>query len=120
MTFTEEEARAVLKAAGKDDTPTDVARVIAESMDPTTPAPEPEGSVEEASSEAAPPDAASSGDGDAGTSPSPSEEAPVAQEAPVEPQGPPEAAPAPQATQEEIDAARTLLAAAGYATVPPG
>jgi hypothetical protein len=106
----EDEARAALKAQGRDDTPQAVADLISE---------DPSASVEQGPSEG---DDVSAHDGGAGTPPSPSEEAPI------EPQGPPDSPPeppvapeAPQAptpTPEEIQAAATLMRAAGYSVSP--
>jgi hypothetical protein len=89
----------MLKAAGRDDTPQAVADLMSE--------------AESASLEVGPSEGdVSAHDGDAGTSPTPSEEAPL------EPQGPADPPPAPVATPEEIQAAAALIRAAGYSISP--
>jgi hypothetical protein len=101
--MTEDEARAALKAQGRDDTPQAVADLMGTDASASLEVGPSEGDV-------------SAHDGDAGTSPTPSEEAPLEPQGPADP--PPEPAAAPAATPEEIQAAAALIRAAGYSISP--
>jgi hypothetical protein len=105
---TEDEARATLKAQGRDDTPQAVADLMGEDSSASVEVGPSEGDV-------------SAHDGDAGTSPAPSEEAPLEPQGHADPPPAPEVpepAAAPVATPEEIQAAAALIRAAGYSISP--